>query len=69
MNDPELREKMQMSINIQHTEGEALGEDEPQEQAKSEKLSGERIEMVSTPIVCDPFIQEIGVGVFDVLES
>ena len=26
LSDPELREKMQMGIDIQHTEGEALGE-------------------------------------------
>ena len=27
LNDPELREKMQMAISIQHTEGEALGDE------------------------------------------
>ena len=35
LSDPELREKMQMAINIEHTEGEALGDE--QEQAKIEK--------------------------------
>jgi hypothetical protein len=31
LNDPELREKMQMAISIQHTEGEALGDENENE--------------------------------------